>query len=99
MVSYVHQAREQATQQKNKRSEPSTEYNTIGKITDERVARSDILVSSRTKQATQQSITQTDLSEKENRARSTSIFISATVGIFALFISRVQDVIDANHDN
>ena len=74
-----HQAREQATQQKNKRSEHGTEYNTIGKITDERVARYDILVSSSTKQATQQSITQTDLSEKENRARSTSIFISATV--------------------
>ena len=79
MIYLFHQAREQVAQQKNKRSEPCTEYNTIGKITDVRVARYDILVSSRTKQAAQQSITQTDLSEKENRARSTSIFISATV--------------------
>ena len=45
---------EQATQQKNKRSEPGTDYNTIGKITDVRVVRYDILVSSRTEQATQQ---------------------------------------------
>ena len=67
-------------QQKNKRSVPGTSYNTIGKITDVRVVRYDILVSSRTKQAAQQIITQTDLSEKENRARSTSIFLSATVG-------------------
>ena len=66
--------------QKNKRSEPGTDYNTIGKITDVRVVRYDILVSSRTKQAAQQIITQTDLSEKENRAHSTSIFLSATVG-------------------
>ena len=45
-VWYHHQAREQATQQKNKRSEPGTKYNTIGKITDVRVVRYDILVSS-----------------------------------------------------
>ena len=60
MIYLSHQAREQATQQKNKRSEPGTDYNTIGKITDVRVVRYDILVSSRTKQATQQSITQRD---------------------------------------
>ena len=64
----------------SKHTEPGTDYNTIGKITDVRFVRYDILVSSRTEQAAQQIITQTDLSKKENRARSTSIFLSATVG-------------------
>ena len=77
MIYLSHQARRQAA---SKHTELDTDYNTIGKITDVRVVRYDILVSSRTKQAAQQIITQTDLSKKENRARSASIFLSATVG-------------------
>ena len=52
---------------KTKRSEPGTDYNTIGKITDVRVVRYDILYPSRTKQAAQQIITQTDLPKKKIR--------------------------------